>query len=165
MNSFTITRVFRAPRSAVFDCWVNPAHFVTWFPPADCTSKLLQADVRPGGLYHQEDRWPDGGHFYVKHVFREVKPVDLLVLVTSFCSEACQVVKHPHAALWPENLLTTVAFEEAGEDTRVTVRWAPIDVPDEQAAFFSEHLDWCDAGWTGTFDRLKCFLESLSPAA
>ena len=163
-NTFTITRVFRAPRSLVFDSWVQPAHFVQWFPPADCTASLLQADVRPGGFSLQEDRWPDGGHFFSKYEYRQVEPVDSLVLVMAFCTEAGEVVKHPHAPLWPERLRTTVAFEEEGEDTRLTVTWEPDGATDEAATFFREHLHWCDAGWNGTFDRLVRFLESLPPA-
>jgi uncharacterized protein YndB with AHSA1/START domain len=161
MASFTITRDFLASQSLTFDCWVLPDRFVRWFPPSNCTTTLLQANVEPGGLYLQEDRWPDGSHFCVKHVFREVKPKDRLVFVTSFCTKTGQVVKHPHAPLWPENLLTTVAFEEEGRNARVTVTWEPVDVSDEETVFFREHPDWCQAGWNGTFDRLASYLESF----
>lgn len=165
MASFTITRDFPASQGLAFDCWAMPDRFVRWFPPADCTTTLLQANVEPEGLYLQEDRWPDGGHFYVKHVFREVSPSERLVFVTSFCTETGQAVKHPHAPLWPENLLTTVTLEEAGKNTRVTVIWEPVDVSDEEASFFAEHLGWCEAGWNGTFDRLANYLESNLPSA
>jgi len=99
----------------------------------------------------------------MKHEFREIEPEDRLVFVTGFCSEERNFVSHPLAPLWPEKLLTTVVFEVAGEETRVTVTWEPVDVPEEQATFFSEHLDWCEGGWNGTFDRLAHFLDLLAP--
>ena len=173
-NSFTISRVFDAPRAQVFNCWVEPTHFEKWFAPANCESRLLSADVRPGGHYNQEVLFPDGTRFLTRINFREINPIDLLVFVTSFCNDAGELTKHPFMPLWPDHLLTHVTFEDVGKDvakgegkdegkdegagTRVTVVWDPIDASADEVECFYNSQPSCYAGWTGTFDRLESFL-------
>jgi uncharacterized protein YndB with AHSA1/START domain len=49
----TITRTFAAPRELVFDAWVTPEHFATWFGGSgvDVPADTVSMDVRPGGLW------------------------------------------------------------------------------------------------------------------
>jgi uncharacterized protein YndB with AHSA1/START domain len=49
----TITRTFAAPRDLVFDAWVTPRHFATWFGGSDVDVPLdsVSMDVRPGGIW------------------------------------------------------------------------------------------------------------------
>jgi len=162
MSSFTISRVFEAPRQLVFDCWVQPAHFEQWFAPAGCGSRLCSADVRPGGHYHQEVVWPDGTSFHTMHAFKEIHPIDLILFVSSFCDESGQIVKHPFDDRWPDRLLTRVTFAEEGRNTRVTVQWDPVDATEAELKNFVDSQPNCVLGWTGTFDRLAATLESLT---
>jgi uncharacterized protein YndB with AHSA1/START domain len=45
----TISRVIKAPRSAVWNAWTDPASFAQWWIPAPATCKVLEMDLRPGG--------------------------------------------------------------------------------------------------------------------
>lgn len=49
----TITRTFAAPRELVFDAWVTPEHFATWFGGSgvDVPADTVTMDVRPGGSW------------------------------------------------------------------------------------------------------------------
>ena len=49
----TIRRTFAAPRDLVFDAWVTPRHFATWFGGSDVDVPLdsVSMDVRPGGIW------------------------------------------------------------------------------------------------------------------
>jgi uncharacterized protein YndB with AHSA1/START domain len=165
MNKFSISRVFNAPRSLVFDCWVNPSHFEKWgLLPAGCTASLRHADVRPGGYYLVEQHGPDGAHLFVKFGFREINPIDRLVFVTSICSEEGEIVNNPFVPSWPRSLLTTVAFEDAEQGTRVSVLWEPLDAADDEIEFFVKNMKIGHAGWSQTFDRLTHVLEELCAA-
>jgi uncharacterized protein YndB with AHSA1/START domain len=49
----TITRTFAAPRDLVFDAWVTPEHFASWFGGSgvDVPVGSVSMDVRPGGTW------------------------------------------------------------------------------------------------------------------
>ncbi|MET3926601.1 SRPBCC family protein [Devosia sp. 2618] len=44
-----ITRVIKAPRSAIWAAWTTPEQFAKWWIPAPMTCKIVELDVRPGG--------------------------------------------------------------------------------------------------------------------
>jgi uncharacterized protein YndB with AHSA1/START domain len=45
----TISRVIKAPRSAVWSAWTDPASFEQWWIPAPARCKVVEMDLRPGG--------------------------------------------------------------------------------------------------------------------
>jgi len=166
MSSFTISETFDSPRAAVFDCWIKADVFEKWYPPVDCESKLIHADVREGGYYQQEDRWQDGTHCYIKHVFECISPAEKLAFVTSFCNAEGEIANHPFAASWPKRMLTTLTFEDDGAGTNISVLWQPVEACEEEVAFFIKILPSCHEGWKGTFSRLEGALKELdTPAA
>ncbi|MEP6755047.1 MAG: SRPBCC domain-containing protein [Chthonomonadales bacterium] len=156
MKKMVISRVFSAPRSLVFDCWVNPVHFAKWgLLPADCTPTLRHADVRPDGCYIIEQHGPGEAHVFAKFVFREINPIDRLVLVTCICTEDGEMVTNPYSPSWPRSLLATVVFEDEEPGTRITVEWEPLDATDDEIEFFAKNMHNGKAGWSQTFDRLS----------
>jgi uncharacterized protein YndB with AHSA1/START domain len=62
MKEATITRVFDAPREAVWRCLTEPEHFAAWFgtPPYTTPADRVTIDPRPGGefratMVHESD--------------------------------------------------------------------------------------------------------------
>jgi len=47
----TISRVIKAPRSAIWSAWTDPASFEQWWVPAPAKSKVLEMDLSPGGSF------------------------------------------------------------------------------------------------------------------
>lgn len=45
----TISRVIKAPRSAVWEAWTNPRSFEQWWIPAPAKCKVVAMYLRPGG--------------------------------------------------------------------------------------------------------------------
>jgi uncharacterized protein YndB with AHSA1/START domain len=45
----TISRIIKAPRSAIWTAWTDAASFAQWWVPAPARCKVLEMDVRPGG--------------------------------------------------------------------------------------------------------------------
>lgn len=45
----TISRVIKAPRSAVWDAWTNPASFAQWWIPEPAKCRVVEMDLRAGG--------------------------------------------------------------------------------------------------------------------
>jgi uncharacterized protein YndB with AHSA1/START domain len=47
----TLSRVIKAPRSAVWDAWADPARFEKWWVPAPAKCKVVAMELRPGGSF------------------------------------------------------------------------------------------------------------------
>jgi uncharacterized protein YndB with AHSA1/START domain len=50
----TVSRVIKAPRSAVWSAWTNPASFEKWWVPAPEICRVKDMDLRPGGSFRTE---------------------------------------------------------------------------------------------------------------
>lgn len=44
-----ISRIIKAPRSAIWDAWTRPEQFAQWWVPAPEVCRIVTMDVRPGG--------------------------------------------------------------------------------------------------------------------
>jgi uncharacterized protein YndB with AHSA1/START domain len=58
----TISRFIKAPRSAVWNAWTNPASFEQWWIPAPAICKVVEMDLHPGGSLVTEIS-ENGGEF------------------------------------------------------------------------------------------------------
>lgn len=47
----TVSRVIKAPRSAVWDAWANPSSFEQWWIPAPARCKVVEMALSPGGAF------------------------------------------------------------------------------------------------------------------
>jgi uncharacterized protein YndB with AHSA1/START domain len=47
----TISRVIKAPRSAVWNAWTDPANFEQWWIPEPAKCKVVEMDLHPGGAF------------------------------------------------------------------------------------------------------------------
>lgn len=50
----TVSRVIRAPRSAVWSAWSDPVSFEQWWVPAPEVCRVRDMDLRPGGSFRTE---------------------------------------------------------------------------------------------------------------
>jgi uncharacterized protein YndB with AHSA1/START domain len=51
VEDLVITRVFDAPREAVWKAWTDPKRFMRWWGPKGFTSPACKIDLRVGGKY------------------------------------------------------------------------------------------------------------------
>jgi len=58
----TISRVIKAPRSAIWRAWSVPARFEQWWVPAPARCKVVEMELRPGGAFVTQIS-EDGGEF------------------------------------------------------------------------------------------------------
>jgi uncharacterized protein YndB with AHSA1/START domain len=56
----TISRIIKAPRSAIWNAWTEPGSFAQWWVPAPAKCKVLEMDLRPGGALVTEISENDG---------------------------------------------------------------------------------------------------------
>lgn len=61
-----ITRIIKAPRSAIWQAWTDPAQFAQWWIPAPALCRVVTMDVRPGGALVTE--MSEGGSDFGPHM-------------------------------------------------------------------------------------------------
>jgi uncharacterized protein YndB with AHSA1/START domain len=136
-DGITITRVFDAPREAVFRAWIEPASFADWFGGRDAEVPLdtVSMDVRPGGEWRATMLAGETGTIPWHGVYREV--------------------------VEPERLVFTVSDRPGEEFELVTVDLADLGDGRTEMRFRQTggHLDakgYGEAaqGWTGFFARM-----------
>ena len=139
-----ITRVFDAPREAVFRAWTDPAQARQWMGPRGFTATHNENDRRVGGRWRLclrrdatgEELWQGG-------VNREIVAPERLVFTFAWDGE--------NGRPGPETLVT-ITFAESGGKTTMTFRQAVFDT--------TSNRDGHQGGWNSTFDRLEEFLRT-----
>jgi uncharacterized protein YndB with AHSA1/START domain len=154
-DEFRISHVFRAPREKVWEAWTRPEKLARWFGPKGAVTTVISADVRPGGFVHCRMLHPGGATIWGKFVYREIIAPARLVYEHSFADEHANIIASPFGGDWPKILLTTVIFEEAGADTRVTLTWEPFEATPAEEAEFRAATDLMRGGWSGSVEVLE----------
>jgi uncharacterized protein YndB with AHSA1/START domain len=148
-DELIITRIFDAPRELAWKAWTDPELFKSWWGPKNFTAPVSKIDLRVGGIYLYCMRGPDGKDYWGTGVYREIVPMERLVLTDSFADEKGNVVPASHYGMagdWPQELLVTVTFEEIGGKTKMTLRHEGIP-----AGMMRELTE---TGWSESFDKL-----------
>ena len=73
------TRVFAAPRAAVFGAFADPARLAQWWGPRGFTNTIQEFDLRPGGRWRFTMHGPDGADYPNEKEFTEVVPAERIV--------------------------------------------------------------------------------------
>ncbi len=103
-----VTRVFDAPRAAVFRAFTEPALIRRWLlGPPGWSMPVCEVDLRVGGHYRYVWQGPDGEEMGMGGVFREIDPSERLVTTERFDQD------------WTggETTVTTVLTERDGRTT------------------------------------------------
>jgi uncharacterized protein YndB with AHSA1/START domain len=132
-----ITRVFDAPRSLVFQAWVDPKHIRQWSAPHGFEITHCEGEARPGGAWRCCMRSPEGKDLWLGGVYRKVVENEL--------------IEQTH--IWDEDgheTIITVRFEDEGKKTRMTMRQTEFDSVASR--------DGHEGGWTECFERLEGLL-------
>ena len=154
LNELTITRVFDAPVERVWKAWTDAESLKHWWGPKEWGAPVLRMDLRVGGRWTMAMRGPDGKDIWGTGVYREIVPLQKLVITDSFADETGKVVPATHygmSADFPLEMLITVTFEKLGPNkTRMTLRHAGMPAgPDMEGA---------NQGWSESFDKLAEYL-------
>ncbi|WP_309083273.1 SRPBCC domain-containing protein [Chelativorans sp.] len=137
--ALTLTRIFSAPRSLVFDAWSTPEHLASWWGPKDFSVPSMRADFREGGAWRGCIRSPQGQDYWAHGTYREIVRPSRLVLTF----------------VWEEqdamDTVITVTFDEVEAGTKLTFRQTPFPTV--------ESRDGHAEGWSECIDRLEAYVE------
>jgi uncharacterized protein YndB with AHSA1/START domain len=137
--SLAITRVFDAPREAVFAAWTDPAQMSEWMGPGEIRGEVETLDPRVGGAYRIVMRGTPAGNLAVRGTYREIDPPARLVFTWAWEEDA---VTHRAG----HETLVTVTLRAVGSRTELTLLHERFDTETSR--------DSHNGGWTGVFDKL-----------
>jgi uncharacterized protein YndB with AHSA1/START domain len=91
----TMSRVIRAPRSAVWRAWTDPASFEQWWVPAPARCKVQAMDLCPGGAF--VTRISENGGEFIPHLDACFLAVDRLerIVFTNALVEGWRPAEQP----------------------------------------------------------------------
>jgi uncharacterized protein YndB with AHSA1/START domain len=150
----SITRVFDAPRQLVFEAWTDPQHLLRWYAPDNCTFRVKDIEVLPGGRFLHCIYNPQFGDCWCKGVYLEVVKPERLVFSLRLSDENGNDVTpadvgHHHE--WPVETAVTVTFtEHQGKTTMVLTQ----TVSEALAKKTGAHPSWLQM-----FDKLESQLK------
>ena len=104
-----MSRVFDAPREAVYRAYTDPGAVSQWWGLRSTTTIVDRMDVQPGGTWRYIQRDADGAEYAFNGEYLEIVPNEKIVYTFEF---------EP----MPGHVITdTAVFEDAEGGTRVTV--------------------------------------------
>jgi uncharacterized protein YndB with AHSA1/START domain len=107
-REIVITRVFDAPREAVFKAMTDPTLIPQWWGLRDTTTIIDKFELRPGGAWRFIERGPNGNEDAFRGVYREITPPERLVYTFEWEGMPGHV------------LVETITLEEVDGKTKVT---------------------------------------------
>ena len=154
-NAVHITRIFDAPREALWKAWTDPESVKQWWGPTDYTCPEAKIDLRVGGKCLNAMKGPDGKVIWSGGTFTEITKPSRLKYTDSFMDEKGNVVDptfYDMPADFARELYVTVTFEEHSQGkTKLTL------IHKDFAS--REMVDECTAGWSQSLDKLEQLLE------
>lgn len=151
----TLQQVIRAPRSAIWRAWTEPAQLQQWWVPAPTVARIDQLDVRPGGGFVSS--MSDDGKTFAPHtdsIFLVTEPEIRLVFTNAINSAWRPAAPAPV----PMTAEITLADHPEGTHYRVVVRHGDRADRDRH-----EELGFFD-GWGSVTAALASLVESEASA-
>jgi uncharacterized protein YndB with AHSA1/START domain len=82
-SELIISRIIKAPRSAVWTAWTTPEHLQKWWCPRPWTTEIRGFDLRPAGAFDTLLHGPDGEESSNPGAFLEIVPQERIVFTTA----------------------------------------------------------------------------------
>lgn len=78
-TDLVLTRIVDVPRELIWKAWTTPEYMKEWFVPKPWTTKEVEIDLRPGGIFRTVMSSPEGEEFPNTGCFLEVVENEKLV--------------------------------------------------------------------------------------
>ncbi len=159
LPEFVLDREFDASRELVWRAWTDPKLLQRWYGPGVETI-IHKFDLEPDGVWLNEMKMSGGSNFQ-KIIFKEVSKPEKLVLHHCSTDADWNIAANPMMPDWPRILLTTVTFEERGDQTNVCLSQIPLDATDAEIACFAKMKDGMSGGWGSGYAIIDELLAEL----
>lgn len=117
-----IEYTFDAPRTQVFEAWINPEYLKQWYAPSGCTLKIKSYDPVSGGSFHMCINNPEYGDCWTIGEFVKVEKPEKIVQRMVMSDEKGKPVDPKVLGMdpnWPQETLLTITFEDMDGKTKM----------------------------------------------
>lgn len=154
-DELSVSRLIKAPRSAVWRAWADPKCFEQWWIPAPILCRVVKMDLKPGGGF-ETLMSEDGAQFkpHVEGCFLDIIPRQRIIFTTAL-KEAWEP-----AEPWL-TLTSIITMEDEGDGTRYVARALHKNPEDSR-----KHKEMgFEDGWGTAIDQLAKLAEAFEPIA
>jgi uncharacterized protein YndB with AHSA1/START domain len=109
-REIVMSRVISAPRELVFEAFTQVRHLSRWWGPEGFSTTTRSFEFRVGGVWDFAMHGPDGTDYQEWITWREIVPPELIALL------------HGASRDDPDAFESVLAFEPAGDETRIVMR-------------------------------------------
>ena len=109
-REIVISRTISAPRELVFEAFTQVHHLARWWGPEGFTTTTRSYEFRAGGTWDFTMHGPDGTDYQEWITWREIVPPERIALL------------HGESRDDPNAFESVLAFEPAGDETRIVIR-------------------------------------------
>ena len=148
-TDLTFTRVLKAPRSLLWECWTTPEHIKEFFIPKPYKIDACEIDLRVGGRFNTVMN-VEGTQMNNEGVYLEIIPQEKLVFTDGY-SEGWKPAADPF-------MTAIVEFSDDGEGG--TIYTATARHRSAEARETHEQMGFFD-GWGTVADQLEAYAQSL----
>lgn len=160
-SMFTISREFDVPVDLLYEVHTQKEHILNYWGPKESETELIEFDFQTGGRLFYCMHMPHGKS-YGQQIYREIVPNKYLTMLTTFCDEYGEAVRHPMSDTWPIYMLNSMAFEAVDDNrSKLTVRGVPFNATAAEHKTFLEGHKSMEGGFGGTFQVLADYLKTL----
>jgi uncharacterized protein YndB with AHSA1/START domain len=145
--SYTMSRVFDAPREVVWKVCTDPAFIPEWWGPRYLTTIVDKMDVQVGGKWRYIQRDPDGNEFAFNGVYKELDPPNRMSSTFEFELMAGHVS------------VETTIFEELPDGKTKLIATSTFDTLEDLQGMLQSGME---GGATESWDRLEEVLEKVA---
>ena len=161
-HRFSISRLLHAPRALVWEVYSQPEHLPHWFGPKGSSMSHSTLDFREGGTFHYCMKTDNGTTLWGKWLLQEIVAPEKIVLIQHFSDAQGGVTRNPWQPLWPLYTRSTTTLENQGDDTLLTIDWAPHEASAPECSLFAASHASLQQGWSGNLDVLASYLSELT---
>jgi len=144
-----VSRVYDAPREAVFDAWIATHKLEQWWGCAQTTAVSAEIECKVGGKFNQTMTLDNGHVMPGEATFSEYDPPKRLVF----------------GSPGPTGEPMTISVDFTEVDGGTLVHLVHSGIPDMQVDGDIEMHDIIRGGWTAAFGKLAGFLETTASAS
>ncbi|HRW29839.1 MAG TPA: SRPBCC domain-containing protein [Emcibacteraceae bacterium] len=123
---------------------------------------MHEFNLTPCGMWLNEMIYGENS-YYQKVIFQEVDaPNKIIWHHYSSTDKNWNNTPNPMMANWPALLLTTVIFEDQGEQTNVILTQTPMDASEAELTCFAQMMSKMDGGWGSGYNIIDQILDELN---
>ena len=148
----TISRVIKAPRSAIWRAWTDPKNFEQWWIPEPYMCRVVDMDIRSGGAFVTQMS-EDGGRTFMPHLnacFLSVEELQRIVFTNALLGGW-----RPSEGHYPTPMTAIITLRDHADGTEYAARVLHKDEADRNT---HEEMGFYD-GWGTVWAQLAALVE------